>query len=113
MNNNNDAQFDSLIKKMAQDHQPEIPSPGVIWWRAQIQKRLAEKERVERPMVVMRLAAIVVSAVVFVGILAANWPQFLALSKDNAPLLLVTVIAAASVLMTGVAFLLRSSAPRA
>lgn len=109
----NDVQLDSLLKKMAQEHQPGLPSPDVIWWRAQIQKKLAEKERIERPMVVMWLCAAVVSTLVFIGILAANWPQFLAVSKANAPLLLVTVIAAASALMTGVVFLLRSSAPRA
>ena len=51
---NNDFEFDSLIKKMAADHQPELPSPGVIWWRAQILKKQAEKERIERPLTIMR-----------------------------------------------------------
>ena len=113
MRMNNDAQLDSLIKKMAQEHQPELPSPGVIWWRAQIQKKLAEKERVERPMLLMGLCAAVFCALGFIAILAANWTQFVALSKENAPLLLVTAVAAASLLMTSVAFLLRSTAPRA
>lgn len=54
---NNDLEFDSLIKKMATDHRPELPSPGVIWWRAQILKKQAEKERIERPVVIMRIAA--------------------------------------------------------
>ena len=40
---NNDFEFDSLIKKMAADHQPELPSPGVIWWRAQILKSRRKK----------------------------------------------------------------------
>jgi len=41
---NKDFQLDSLIKNMANKHRPELPSPGLIWWRAQIQKKLAEKQ---------------------------------------------------------------------
>ena len=58
---NNDFEFDSLIKKMAAEHQPELPSPGLIWWRAQIFKKQAEKERIERPLTIMRLVAAAVS----------------------------------------------------
>src|SRR5258707_122167 len=35
----NEFELDSLLKKMADDHQPELPSPGLIWWRAQILKK--------------------------------------------------------------------------
>lgn len=66
---NNDFEFDSLIKKMAADHQPELPSPGVIWWRAQILKKQAEKERIERPFTIMRALALVLC----VAIVAALW----------------------------------------
>lgn len=66
---NSDFEFDSLIKKMAADHQPELPSPGVIWWRAQILKKQAEKERIERPLTIMRSLA----AVVCVAIVASLW----------------------------------------
>lgn len=66
---NNDVEFDSLIKKMAADHQPELPSPGVIWWRAQILKKQAEKERIERPLAIMRSLA----AVVCIAIVAGLW----------------------------------------
>ena len=66
--NNNDFEFDSLIKKMAADHQPELPSPGVIWWRAQILKKQAEKERIERPLTIMRSLAAVVCLAVVVGL---------------------------------------------
>ena len=65
---NNDFEFDSLIKKMAADHQPVLPSPGVIWWRAQILKKQAEKERIERPFTIMRMLAAVVCLVVVVGL---------------------------------------------
>ena len=54
---NSDLEFDSLIKKMAAGHQPELPSPDVIWWRAQILKKQAEKQRIERPVTIMRIAA--------------------------------------------------------
>ncbi len=65
---NNDFEFDSLIKKMAIDHQPELPSPGVIWWRAQILKKQAEKERIERPFTIMRALAAVLCLVVVAGL---------------------------------------------
>jgi hypothetical protein len=65
---NNDFEFDSLMKKMAADHQPELPSPGVIWWRAQILKKQAEKERIERPLTIMRTLAAVLCLAVVVGL---------------------------------------------
>lgn len=65
---NNDFQFDSLIKKMAADHQAELPSPGVIWWRAQILKKQAERERVERPFTIMHGLAAVLCLVVAVSL---------------------------------------------
>jgi hypothetical protein len=65
---NNEFEFDSLIKKMAADHQPELPSPGVIWWRAQILKKQAEKERIERPLTVIRLLALVLCVAIVAGL---------------------------------------------
>jgi hypothetical protein len=73
---NNDFEFDSLIKKMAAGHQtehqvesqPELPSPGVIWWRAQILKKQAEAERIERPAKIMRAFAVVIGLVVLAGL---------------------------------------------
>ena len=65
---NNDFEFDSLIKKMAADHQPELPSPGVIWWRAQILKKQAEKERIERPLSIMRALAAILCLAIVVGL---------------------------------------------
>jgi hypothetical protein len=109
---NNDAQLDALIKQMAQDHQPELPGPGVIWWRAQIQKKLAEKERIERPMVIMRLAAALVCAVVLLGMLAANWRQFFSISEGRAPLLTALVIGGAVFFAAALAALRPSSASR-
>lgn len=65
---NNDFEFDSLIKKMATAHRPELPSPDVIWWRAQILKKQAEKERIERPFTIMRILAAIVGVAVVAGV---------------------------------------------
>lgn len=65
---NNDFELDSLIKKMAADHEPELPSPGVIWWRAQILKKQAEKERTERPFTIMRALAAILCLLVVAGL---------------------------------------------
>jgi hypothetical protein len=65
---NNDLEFDSLIKKMAAGHQPELPRPDVIWWRAQILKKQAEKERIERPFAIMRALSAVLCLVVVAGL---------------------------------------------
>ena len=67
---NNDLEFDFLIKKMAADHRPELPSSDVIWWRAQILKKQAEKERIERPVFIMRIAVAVLFPLVLVGLLS-------------------------------------------
>jgi hypothetical protein len=65
---NNDLEFDSLIRKMAAEHQPELPSPDAIWWRAQILKKQAEKQRIERPVTMMQIAATVLFLVVLAGL---------------------------------------------
>lgn len=75
MNNdlqNNDLEFDLLIKKMAAGHQPELPSPDVIWWRAQILKKQAEKQRIERPVTIMRIAATALFLLVAVWLLTSE-----------------------------------------
>ena len=66
---NNDLELDLLIKKMAAGHQAELPSPDVIWWRAQILKKQAEKERIERPFTIMRILA----AILGLGVVAGLW----------------------------------------
>lgn len=68
-----DNQLNFLIRNMAQRHQAELPSPGLIWWRAQIQKKLAAKERIERPMMIMRVLVWAVCLMAFVAIVAWKW----------------------------------------
>jgi magnesium-transporting ATPase (P-type) len=74
---NDELQLDSLIKRMASEHAAELPSPGLIWWRAQILRKQEETRRIERPMMIMRLVAALVCAAVFLMAVAANgqWVQ--------------------------------------
>ena len=65
---NNDFEFDLLIKKMAAEHQPELPSPGVVWWRAQILKKQADQKRIERPVRIMRALAVMICLAVVAGL---------------------------------------------
>ena len=65
---NNDLEFDLLIRKMAAEHRPELPSPDAIWWRAQILRKQAEKQRIERPFTIMRVLAAILCLAVVVGL---------------------------------------------
>src|SRR5258708_39818502 len=95
---NNDSQFDSLIKKMAQDHRSELPSPDVIWWRAQILKKQAQRERIERPMVIMRMLAATVCLAVFLGLAGKIW-------QNAVPLVMPLAIVAGRFSLASVFFL--------
>jgi hypothetical protein len=65
---NNDFEFDLLIKKMAAEHQAELPSSGVVWWRAQILKKQADQARIERPVKIMQALAAIICLVVVAGL---------------------------------------------
>jgi hypothetical protein len=99
---NTDSRFDLLIKNMAQDHQPQLPSPGVIWWRAQIQKKLAEKERVERPMMIMRVIVLAFSVAFVAGVLLMNWREIGAMTGGQpGPFFVLGIVAAAALVFAG------------
>src|SRR5882762_7696432 len=93
---NSNTQLDFLIKKMAQDHRPELPSPDLIWWRAQILKKQAQQERIERPMVIMRMLAATVCLAVFLGLAGKIWkpvvPLFMPLATVAGIFCLVSVV---------------------
>lgn len=76
---NNDSQLDSLLKQMAKEHHPQLPSPGLIWWRAQILRKQQEKARIERPVKVMRMVATVAWLVLLAALVSATGQQFQAL----------------------------------
>jgi hypothetical protein len=99
---NDDSQLDLLIKNMAQDHQPRLPSSGVIWWRAQIQKKLAEKERVERPMMIMRMVVLALSVALVAGILLMNWREIGTMTGgQSGPFFILGIFAAAALVFAG------------
>ncbi len=103
----NEFELDSLLKKMADDHQPELPSPGLIWWRAQILRKQQEKERIERPMVIMRSVAAAACLIAFFVLLAGNWRQF---QSMNWLLLPLGIMVLAVVSLVSVVLLFRSPA---
>jgi hypothetical protein len=104
---NKDSQLDSLLKLMADDYHPQLPSPGLIWWRAQILRKQQEKARIERPVRIMRMVAMVVCVVLLAALVTANRELFTTLSGNWLILPLGLVILAASLVS---ALLLRSSA---
>jgi hypothetical protein len=86
-----DSTLNFLLKQMAEDHQPELPSPGLIWWRAQILRKQQEKDRIERPMIIMRWLAAAVCAAAAV-MLAGNWGVFRTATAGTYPWLLPLVV---------------------
>ncbi len=63
----NDHQLDAILKGMAEQGEPRLPSAGQIWFRALILRKMRRRERIERPLVVMRATAV---AICLVGALA-------------------------------------------
>lgn len=99
---NKDTQLDSLIRNMADQHQPLLPSSGLIWWRAQVLKKLEAKERIERPMTIMRMLVAIVGAVLVVGLAVANWQSLHNMQQSSFVLLVsMVVIACVTMVMTG------------
>ena len=99
--NKDSQQLNFLIKSMAQQHQPELPSAGLIWWRAQVQRKLAEKERIERPMVIMRMIALVVCMAVLVAVVVRGAQIATFGGGEVAPLLLLGAFIAGAVAVAG------------
>ncbi|HEY6308568.1 MAG TPA: hypothetical protein VI488_19155 [Candidatus Angelobacter sp.] len=97
---NNNSQLDSILKRMAEDHRPELPSPGLIWWRAQILRKQHEQARIERPVMIMRLVAVAACLVVFAALVAANWPQFQALMGSGILLLSLAIVILTALLVS-------------
>lgn len=56
-------EFDALMKQMAADHHADLPSAQAIWWRARIQKKFENEKRVERPLMLVRLATAILGLI--------------------------------------------------
>jgi hypothetical protein len=96
-----DGPMDLLIKQMAASHQPQLPSAGLIWWRAQVLKKLETKERIERPMVIMRMLVAILGAMLVVGMAVANWRELHTMQQSSFALLVsMVVIAFVAIVMT-------------
>lgn len=106
-----DVQLNALIQQMADQHQPDLPGPGVIWWRAQIQKKLAEKERIERPMILMRMLAIVVCLALLVAVVGASWVSWkqILFAQNTILTVLVLSVGAVGLIFWGSLFLSSTS----
>src|SRR5260370_23039084 len=100
--------LDSVVKQTAEDHRPDLPSPGLIWWRAQILRKQREKERIEKPLIIMRGVAGVVCSVAFVVFLVGNWSFFRTTTTDCYPWLLPLAILALTISLVSMVAFLRS-----
>jgi hypothetical protein len=92
----NEINLNALLKEMVANHQPQLPSASLIWWRAQIDRKLREKERIERPLQVMRLTAAIVCTVILAMLSAHSREQLQALVLDNKWLLLPLLLLSGS-----------------
>ena len=99
---NNEFELDSLLKQMADSHRPELPSPGLIWWRAQVLRKQKEKERIERPLTIMRGVAAAACVAAFLVFLVSNWSQ---LELTMAPRLFLPLVVTVLAAFLGLAFL--------
>ena len=106
----NDHELDSLIKGLAAEHRPELPSPGLIWWRAQILKKQQEKARIERPLVVMRMVAALVCLAIFVWLWISESASTRDLLGQSGMLPLLLAGAAITIVFIGLVWWTRSEA---
>ena len=78
----NDSDLDVILKQMATEHRPRLPSPGLIWF--------------ELPLVVMRVLTAIISAVLLLAFVAANWVEIQDAMHQSgllSPLLFLTITA--------------------
>ncbi|HKD45676.1 MAG TPA: hypothetical protein VKD24_08460 [Candidatus Angelobacter sp.] len=108
---NNEPQLDSVLKQMADDHQPELPSPSLIWWRAQLLRKQQDRARIERPIMVMRQVAMVVCLVLFAALGAANWQELQMRLAGTSWLLIPFIIALAMASLLSASALWPSAKP--
>ena len=91
---NSDQQLDQLLKQSAAAHQPALPSPDLIWWRAHILRKQEQKQRIERPIRIVGHLALVVCVVLCLAWVITNIQSLKSAAGGNAWLLLPLGIAA-------------------
>ena len=96
----NDEQLGAILKGMgaeaARASETQLPSAGQIWFRAQISRRMRRRERIERPLEVMRgiAMAICLAAVLVFAFRDMSALRALVSGSYVLPLLAMIVIAA-------------------
>ena len=55
---------------------PPLPSPGLIWWRAQVRRRNAAIERMTRPIALAEKVALLIVFLAAVALVAWQYPQW-------------------------------------
>lgn len=100
-------ELDAVLKQMADEHRPELPSPGLIWWRAQILKKQKEKELIERPLVIMRGVAALTCVVALLVLLTSSWGQLQGATFSATRLLMPLLIIALLVSVVSAFLMLR------
>lgn len=100
----NDNQLDALLKEMGTEtvksSEAQLPSAGQIWFRAQIARKTQRRERIERPLLVMRGIAVIICLAV--GLLFATEMRAALSSAYLLPLLVVISIAAIVALLLAI-----------
>ena len=108
----NDSDLDALLKQMAAEHRPQLPSPGLIWFRAQLLRKARQKERIERPLVVMRLLILIACVVLLPVLVAANWGQMRDAMNHQSSFLLPSLLLTLTASLASGAILLWSPGKR-
>jgi len=108
----NDSRLDALLNQMAAEHRPQLPAPGLLWFRAQLLRKAQLKERIERPVVVMRGLAGLTCAVILLLVVASGWEKMQDAIRPQAWFLLPLVLLTLGVSLASGAILLWSPAKR-
>jgi hypothetical protein len=105
-------EFDVILKQMAQEHRPELPSPGLIWFRAQVARKLRQKEKIERPVVIMCGLVGLACAMFLINFVAGNWGSIQDVLNQEGWFLLPVVLATITALAASWALVRKSHARR-
>ena len=62
--------------------QPQLPSPGILWWRAQLRRKNADFERVMRPVAVAEKIAALLVALAVIGLIGWQHEQVAAWASN-------------------------------
>ena len=73
--------------RIAAVHAPVLPSPGVLWWRAQVRRRNTATERMSRPIVFTEVATLLVTlaALAFATYRFVDWVDWPSLAARFSP----------------------------